>query len=84
MDMEFEPLVGITNEIVVNTTVAREHVGNIKRSIRSIKDQGRCIVSELPYNDNMPDQIVIHLLYFVVFWMNAMPSDNGAPEVNSP
>ena len=84
MDMEFEPLVDILDEIVVNTTAAREHVGDIERSIRSIKDRGRCIVSELPYNDCMPDQVVIHLIYFVVFWMNAMPSDSGISEVYSP
>ena len=43
-----------------------------------------CIVSDLPYNDSMPDQIVTHLIYFVVFWMNTMPSDTGVSEVYSP
>jgi hypothetical protein len=72
------------DNMVVNTTAAREHVGDIERSIRSIKDWGRCTVSELPYNNSMPDQIVIHLLYFVVFWMNSMPPDSGISEVYSP
>jgi hypothetical protein len=38
MDMEFEPLVDMMDNMVVNTTAAREHVGDIERSIRSIKD----------------------------------------------
>jgi hypothetical protein len=30
MDMEFEPLVDVMDEVVVNTTAAREHVGDIE------------------------------------------------------
>jgi hypothetical protein len=84
MEMEFEPLVDMMDNMVVNMTAAREHIGDIERLIRSIKDQGRCTVSELPYNNSIPDQIVIHLLYFVVFWMNLMPPDSGISEVHSP
>ena len=77
-------LLEMMDDIVVNTTAAREHVGDIERSIRSIKHWGRRVVSELPYNDCMSDQIVINLLYFVVFWMNAMPSTSGISEIYSP
>jgi hypothetical protein len=84
MDMEFEPLVNCIDEVIVNTTAAREHVGDIERVIRVMKERGRCIVSELPYNDSIPDQIMIHLLQFIAFWINAMPSESGVSEVYSP
>jgi hypothetical protein len=37
MDMEFEPLVDTMEEVVINTTAAREHLGDIERKIREIK-----------------------------------------------
>ena len=52
--------------------------------IRVMKERGRCIVSELPYNDSIPDQIMIHLLQFIAFWINAMPSESGVSDVYSP
>ena len=49
MDMEFE---NVKDEkgmelIDVNTTAAREHVGEIERGIRYLKERCRCSVSEL-------------------------------------
>ncbi|KAL7502512.1 hypothetical protein ACHAXN_001501 [Cyclotella atomus] len=38
MDMEFKPLESLSKSIPVNTTVAREHVNDVERSIRTIKD----------------------------------------------
>jgi hypothetical protein len=81
--MEFEPLVDVMDEVVVNTTAAREHVGDIEWAIRAIKERGRCIVFKLPYNDSIPDQILVHLLQFVVFWINTMPLDTGVSDVYS-
>ena len=39
MDIEFEKNKDKCNKLVVNTTVAREHVGEIMRAIRHIKDR---------------------------------------------
>jgi hypothetical protein len=38
MDMEFKPLESLSKSIPVNTTAAREHVNDVERSIRTIKD----------------------------------------------
>ena len=86
MDMEFKPLVNCIDKVIVNTTAAREHVGDIEQMIRIrlMKECGQCIVSELPYNDSIPDQIMINLLQFIAFWINAMPSESGVSEVYSP
>ncbi|KAL7505827.1 hypothetical protein ACHAXN_003260, partial [Cyclotella atomus] len=45
MDMEFKPLEDISTDIPVNTTAAREHVGDVERKIRVIKDRSRSTLS---------------------------------------
>ena len=77
MDMEFEKLADITDKVLVNTTEAHEHVGDVERYTRVIKEWGRSIASELPYKYCMPDEIIIHLIEFVTMWINAIPSDLG-------
>ena len=84
MDGEFKPLIDVMDDVNVNTTSAREHVGDVERCIRLIKDRCRSVIAELPYKDCMPDQILIHLLYFVVKWLNAFPNDNGVSTEFSP
>jgi hypothetical protein len=79
MDMEFKPLVDDFDEAIINVTAACEHVGDVERAIRFIEERARSVVSELPYKHCMPDQFVIHLLYFVTF-----PSDSGVSSIYSP
>jgi hypothetical protein len=83
MDMEFEKLVDSFDEGLINTTAAREHVGDIERAIRFIEEQARSVLSEVPFKHCMPDAFVIHLMMFVVFWINAFPSDSGVSTVHS-
>eukprot|EP00956_Cyclotella_meneghiniana_P009213 scaffold12647_cov40-Cyclotella_meneghiniana.AAC.2 len=84
MDMEFKKLEDGTTEVMINTTAAREHVTDIERYIRSIKDRCRSVMSELPYKECMPDVFVIFLLKFVILWMNAFPAKNGVSDEFSP
>eukprot|EP00956_Cyclotella_meneghiniana_P039180 scaffold167175_cov42-Cyclotella_meneghiniana.AAC.1 len=41
MDMEFKPLAEHSDEVNINTTSAREHVGDIERGIRFIEERAR-------------------------------------------
>eukprot|EP00956_Cyclotella_meneghiniana_P026461 scaffold57247_cov37-Cyclotella_meneghiniana.AAC.7 len=84
MDMEFKPLADQCDEVNINTTSAREHVGDIERGVRFIQERTRSTVSELPYKHCMPDVFIIHLVYFVVMWMNAFLSDSGVSTEYSP
>jgi hypothetical protein len=84
MDMEFECLSEIVDYLLINCTGAREHVTDVERSIRTVKERSRSVVSELPYADCMPDQMIIHLMYFVCMWINAFPSKNGVSTQYSP
>ena len=70
MDMEFEPLVNCIDEVIVNTTAAREDIGEIECGIRVIEEQACCVISKLPFKF-LHKQVVINLVYFVVFWLNA-------------
>ncbi len=49
MDNEFKKLISLVPTIQINTTAAKEHVPEIERSIRLIKEQGRGILNTLPF-----------------------------------
>ncbi len=67
----------------INTTAAKEHVPEIERRIRLIKERGRGILNTLPYK-KMPQIILIELIYHVVLWLNAFPAKSGVSETLSP
>ena len=86
MDQEFDNIVDQMEMAIVNTTAAREHVTDDERGIRYMKDSGRCTVAELRriVITCLPKQMIIHIVYFAVFWLNAPPATNGISEVHSP
>ncbi len=65
MDMEFEKMNDVLSNITINTTTAREHVGEIKRKIRVIKERARGTMTTLPYL-TLPKIIIIDLMHFCV------------------
>jgi hypothetical protein len=69
--------------VEINTTAACEHVGEIKRFIRTIKERSPALVSDLPYTP-LPCQVVIHLVYFAVLWLNSLPAAAGVSDKYSP
>jgi hypothetical protein len=83
MDNEFESLVPLLPSIVANTTAAREHVSEIERRIRTIKERGRGVKNTLPFT-KMPKLTLIELNNFVVMWLDAFPSKSGISERYSP
>jgi hypothetical protein len=84
MDMKFEPLVDEMEEVLINTTAAKEHVRNMERKIRELKKKGCCTLNELSFKHCMPCQAIIHLVYFVVLWINGFPSANDVLDVYVP
>ena len=77
MDMEFEKVKEQEGmELVdVNTTAAREHVGEIERGIRYLKERCRCSVSTFTMAGikYLARPIVIRLVYNVTVLVNAVP-----------
>ncbi|KAL7461401.1 hypothetical protein ACHAXS_001822 [Conticribra weissflogii] len=83
VDGQFEPLKNHLLNVVVNTTAASEHVGDVERCLRVIKERARAVVSGLPYQ-RLPKRILIELINFVVLWLNAFPAKNRIARNMSP
>jgi hypothetical protein len=72
MDLEFEKLKPLMPHVALNTTATREHVGEIERKIRVIKERARSTFNTLPYK-KLPRMMVTELMHFCVMWMNSFP-----------
>jgi hypothetical protein len=85
MDGEFEPLRDdlTTLKVTLNVTANDEHVGEIERYIRTVKERVRCIYNTLPFQQ-IPNRMVIEMVYFSVFWLNSFPARDGISSTLSP
>ena len=86
MDMEFEKVREHLPWVEVNCSAAWEHVGEIERGIRLIKERARYIVTMAAHTGiyYLHTMIVIRMVYYVTICLNAMPADKGISEVYSP
>ncbi|KAL7460647.1 hypothetical protein ACHAXS_001093 [Conticribra weissflogii] len=83
MDGEFEKVKGHIPEVVVNITGTGEHVGDVERHIRTIKEQSLGISNTLPFK-KIPARMVIKLVYFCTIWLNVVPSRSEVSTEYSP
>ncbi len=83
MDMDFEKLKDVLPNITINTTAAREHVGEIERKIQVIKERARVTMITLPYLA-LPKIMIIKLMHFCILWLNSFPVKSGVSEKWSP
>ena len=80
-DAEFEPM--RPSFPFLETTGADDHVPDIERYIRTIKERTRSTWHSMPF-EYVPRIIVIHLVHNAVFWLNAFPSPIGISTEHSP
>jgi hypothetical protein len=83
IDNEFKKVINHAPNIILNTTAASEHVGDIKRRIRVIKEHSRGILCTLPYT-KFPQIMLVHLLHHVIMWLNNFPVKNEVSDQYSP
>ena len=83
MDMEFQCLQPLMPQIIVNTTAANEHVAEIERRIRVVKERARGIINTLPY-PRLPKRMIVELMHFVTMWLNSFPVKGGISQKYSP
>ena len=71
MDGQFEPLRGALSEmkITMNVCSEAEHIGDIERLNRTVKERSCGVVTHLPYN-KLPGRMVIELVHLCAFWLN--------------
>ena len=67
----------------MNTLAAGEHVDDIERSNRTIKERTRCHLHILPYT-RYPKEMVIGCVTHSVKVLNQLPADNGMSEDQGP
>ena len=73
-DPEFEPLRAVFPSL--NTCGVDEHIPEIERFIRTVKDRVRSVFHSLPYK-YIPRLLLVHLVKAAVFWLNAFPHRDG-------
>jgi hypothetical protein len=85
MDGQFETLRGelATMQVTLNTVSNDEHVPEVERHIRTIKERARCVYNTLPFN-RMPARIVTEMIYYSTFWLNSFPAADGISDTLSP
>ena len=85
MDGQFEPLRGNLAElgIVLNTASNDEHVPEIERQIRTVKERTRAIYCTLPFK-KMPRRLIIEMVYAANYWLNMFPRKGGVSKTLSP
>jgi Eukaryotic translation initiation factor 3 subunit G len=85
MDGEFEHLrvdLAIAG-VYLNTASRGEHMGDIERYIRTLKERTRAMYNTLPFQ-RMPDRLVIEMVYAAVYWLNSFPGASGISDTMSP
>ena len=60
----------------MDTTAAREHVPEIERRIRTIKEYVRSMTSEFPFNPVLM-LVLVHTVYTISLWLNDIRSLSG-------
>ena len=85
MDGQFEPLRNSISGLgaTLNTVARDEHVPEIERHIRTLKERVRCVRNMLPF-ESIPKRLVIEMVYYATFWLNCFPSKEGISNSLSP
>ena len=84
-DNEFEPMRADLMDAKVNLNVAsnNEHVPEIERHIRTVKDRVRCMYNSVPFK-KMPSRMIVEMVTSATFWLNMFPPRDGVSKTISP
>jgi hypothetical protein len=56
----------------LNICGEKEHVPDIKRCIRTIKERTRCTYTIAPF-EHFPPRMIIEMVFLAIFWLNGFP-----------
>jgi len=84
-DNEFSMLAGPLSNvgITLNVVTADEHVPEIERHIRTLKERCRSVFNTLPFK-RIPNRMIVELVYAMNFWLHAFPAKDGISSSISP
>jgi hypothetical protein len=85
VDNEFEPMRMdlLDAGMQLNVVSEAEHVPEIERQIRTIKERTRCVYNTVPFK-RMPSRMIIEMAHASVFWLNMFPASDGVSDIVSP
>lgn len=69
--------------ITINVVARGEHVPEIERHIRTLKERVRATVNTLPFR-KIPPRMIVELVYAMSFWIHALPAADGVSKTMSP
>ena len=82
-DKEFECCRTKLSPIILNIAGAGMHVGEVERSIRTIKERVRCSIHGLSFK-SYPRVLVTGCVTYNIKCLNGLPADDGISETMSP
>ena len=84
-DNEFEPMRGDLAALgmELNVVSADEHVPEIERYIRTVKERTQCVYNTVPFKA-MPTRMIVEMVLSSVFWLNMFPPADGVSKTISP
>jgi hypothetical protein len=84
-DNKFESVRGILQEQIIqfNICAPNEHIPEVERKIRTVKERVRGIITTLPFQ-TIPTIIIIYTVIFSVIWLNFFQSKGGVSLTLSP
>ena len=85
MDGQFDGLRANLAEMgmTLNSSANDEHVPEVERHIRTLKERVRSVYNMLPFA-KMPARMIIELVYYCGFWLNSFPAHGGISPTLSP
>ena len=85
MDLQFQPIKGAVEALHLDLNVVSEdeHVPEIERYIRTIKERVRGAQTTLPF-PKLPGWMTVELVANCVFWLNVFPKIAGVSARLSP
>ena len=87
VDGEFEPLKPLIESLqggpIVNLASANEHVPEIERRVRVVKERSRAVRHGLPFQ-RIPRLMTIWIVFYTVKMLNLFPTKGGMSETLSP
>ena len=85
-DNEFEPLrTKLSSDLHCDLDICGEddHVPEIERCIRTVKERTRCTYNSTPFTQ-YPPKMLSEMIFSSIFWLNSFPSSNGISSTISP
>jgi Reverse transcriptase (RNA-dependent DNA polymerase) len=82
-DGAFECMREAVAPTILNINAADEHVGEVERSIRTIKERVRAALHALPYK-RLPKEMIKGVVRLAVKALNQFPAEDGISDVLSP